>query len=313
MPETPADKIQWHPGFYGAAELEFIDNRGDLEFTPEYSLSKEPIRMDLLIIKKIGSGKIKNEIGRIFKGFNVLEYKSPDDGLTIDDFFKTIGYACLYKGLGQTADAVPAKELTVSLFREAKPKELFKSLEDLGATITEQFPGIYYVNGITMLDTQIVVTSRLRKESHSSLRILSKNAHEDDVRNFLENTEKLDTPGDRDNVEAVLQVSVSANKNIYEKIKEEFKMCEALQNLMKDEINAIVAKAEATAEARGVAKGEARGEARGEANGTLKTKITLIKALMESSNIDVSEAMNRLQITASEREGLKQQIESQTT
>jgi hypothetical protein len=106
---------------------------------------------------------------------------------------------------------------------------------------------------------------------------------------------------------------VSANKNIYEKIKEEFKMCEALQDLMKDEINAIVAKAEATAEARGVAKGEARGEARGEANGTLKTKIALIKALMESSNIDVSEAMNRLQITASEREGLKQQIESQTT
>jgi glyoxylate carboligase len=25
---------------------------------------------------------------------NVLEYKSPEDGLTIDDFYKAVGYAC---------------------------------------------------------------------------------------------------------------------------------------------------------------------------------------------------------------------------
>ena len=90
--------IQWHPGFYGAAEIEFLSNKGDLEFWREFNLSKEPVRMDLLIIKKLTDVKIKNEIGHIFKKLNVAEYKSPDDALTIDDYYKTIGYACLYKG-----------------------------------------------------------------------------------------------------------------------------------------------------------------------------------------------------------------------
>lgn len=59
--------IQWHPGFYGAAELKFLSNKDDLEFLREFNLSKEPIRMDLLIIKKLSDAKIENELGHIFK------------------------------------------------------------------------------------------------------------------------------------------------------------------------------------------------------------------------------------------------------
>lgn len=57
------DKIQWHPAFYGAAELEFRENKKDLTFEREYNLSKEPIRVDLLIIKKVTDAIIRNEIG----------------------------------------------------------------------------------------------------------------------------------------------------------------------------------------------------------------------------------------------------------
>lgn len=59
--------IQWHPGFYGAAELELLSNKDILEFLREYNLSKEPLQMDLLIIKKLSDIQIENEIGRIFK------------------------------------------------------------------------------------------------------------------------------------------------------------------------------------------------------------------------------------------------------
>lgn len=77
MADIPeAVNIQWHPGFYGAAELEFISNKGDLEFQREFNLSKEPIRMDLLIIKKFSNIRTKNEIGHIFRKFNVVEYLS---------------------------------------------------------------------------------------------------------------------------------------------------------------------------------------------------------------------------------------------
>ena len=55
----------------------------------------------LLIIEKRKGVQIQNEIGKIFRGHNIIEYKSPDDGMTIDDFFKTLGYAFLYIGLGE--------------------------------------------------------------------------------------------------------------------------------------------------------------------------------------------------------------------
>ena len=94
--------------------------------------------MDLLIIKKPANVQIENEIGHIFKKYNVVEYKSPDDSLSIDDFYKTTGYACLYKGLGESINEVPAEELTVSIFRESFPRELFKALETSGSTIEEK-------------------------------------------------------------------------------------------------------------------------------------------------------------------------------
>lgn len=139
------DKIQWHPAFYGAAELEFRENKQDLLFEREYNLSKEPIRVDLLIIKKITEAKIHNEIGKIFRKYNVIEYKSPEDGLTIDDYYKTVGYACLYKGLGEKVNQIPAEELTVSLVRDTYPFEMVKELKRMGMEVNERYPGIYYI------------------------------------------------------------------------------------------------------------------------------------------------------------------------
>ena len=232
-----AVNIQWHPGFYGAAELEFISNKGDLEFQREFNLSKEPIRMDLLIIKKLSNIRIKNEIGHIFRKFNVVEYKSHDDALSIDDYYKTVGYACLYKGLGETVDQIPANELTISIFRESYPREMFEAMKNLGLEIKERYPGIYYISGKQALfDTQVVVTKQLDGEMHRTLRVLSKHVKEEDIRRFVEEAIQMSEPGDRNNVDAVLQVSVSANKEIYETIRRCDKvMCEALRELMKED------------------------------------------------------------------------------
>ena len=229
--------ISWHPGFYGAAELEFLSNKGDLEFQREYNLSKEPVRMDLLIIKKLSDARIENELGHIFKKFNVVEYKNPDDALTIDDYYKTVGYACLYKGLGESVDQIPADELTISIFRESCPREMFKAMKKMGLEIEERYPGIYYISGKQALfDTQIVVTKQLEKETHRTLRVLSKHVQEEDVRAFVEKAGKMTEPGDRNNIDAVLQVSVSANREIYEAIRRCDKiMCDALRELMKED------------------------------------------------------------------------------
>ena len=80
--QRPSTKIQWHPAFCAAAELELRFNKDDLEFKREYNLSKKPLQMDLLIIEKRKGVQIQNEIGKIFRGHNIIEYKSPDDGMT---------------------------------------------------------------------------------------------------------------------------------------------------------------------------------------------------------------------------------------
>ena len=45
-------KIQWHPGFVAAMNLEFEENRGDLIYEREYNLNTKPLEIDLLVIKK---------------------------------------------------------------------------------------------------------------------------------------------------------------------------------------------------------------------------------------------------------------------
>ena len=37
-------KIQWHPGFVAAMNLEFAENRGDQEFEPEYNLNRRLVQ-----------------------------------------------------------------------------------------------------------------------------------------------------------------------------------------------------------------------------------------------------------------------------
>ena len=282
-----AKKIQWHPAFYAAAELELKENIEELDLISEYHLSKEPIRIDLLIIKEENADKVmKNEIGHIMRKYNVLEYKGPGDELSIDTLYKTLGYACLYKGYGKTINEIPADELTVSLFREAYPQKLFWELERKGYVLEEKYPGIYYVSGNILFPVQIVVSSRLNRSRHSSLRILSENADIEDIRKFLEQTENMKTPRERNNIDAVLQASVSANYEIYQKVRRANGMCEALRELMKDEIEQDVA----------------RGEMRGRVEGIVDTccdlglpEDAILERLQKKLNISLQTAQEYLQ------------------
>lgn len=71
--------------------------------------------------------------------------------------------------------------------------------------------GIYYITNNLSFPVQVVVTSRLNPETHSSLKILSNHADKKDVERFLAEAEKLSSLESLNNVDAVLQASVSAN------------------------------------------------------------------------------------------------------
>ncbi|MCM1500019.1 MAG: hypothetical protein NC124_16275 [Clostridium sp.] len=155
---------QWHPGFIAALQMELRENREDLEFTEEHNLSKKPLQIDVLVIKKDRDTVIHNGIGKLFRRYNIIEYKSPDDTMGIDVFYKVIAYACLYKNSADKENQYPVGDITVTLLRHNYPRTLMKHLQTEGYTIIKRESGIYEVVGKAMFATQIIVSKELPEE-----------------------------------------------------------------------------------------------------------------------------------------------------
>lgn len=236
-------KIQWHSGFVAAMDLELSVNRDELIYEREYNLNTKPLEIDLLVIKKHSNVQISNEIGRIFQGHNILEYKSPEAHLNIDTFYKTIAYACLYKAYGKTVDERKADDITISIVREAKPEGLFEYLINRGFKVLNPYHGIYYVQNRELFPIQIVVTKELDGDSHTWLRSLSNTLEKEEMRELLERIERLTQTLDRELADAVLEVSIRANQEIVNELKGDESMCQALLEIMEPEINKIVEEA----------------------------------------------------------------------
>ena len=94
-------KKQWHPAFVAAIMLELKENRESLLFEKEYNLNTKPLEIDLLVIKKNTSALLRNEIGELFRGYNIMEFKSPKDHLDIDTIYKAWAYPASIKPTGK--------------------------------------------------------------------------------------------------------------------------------------------------------------------------------------------------------------------
>ena len=221
-----------------------------MKYLQEHELGDEPVRMDMLILKHDRT-LLKDPIGSFFRMHNVLEYKSPADSLSIDDFYKVQGYALLYKGLGKTVDEIPVEELTVSLFRHAYPRELFKNLKHKGFTIEPVYPGVYHISGKISVPTQFVIKSRLPHGEYEAFHALAKDASKEDLIRLLTLTEENPEPGLIDYVRAVLNVSTAINERMFNEIKEEGVMTEAINRIFKKEFEEKEAKGEKRGEKRG--------------------------------------------------------------
>lgn len=247
MENTMEDtKIQWHAAFVSAMDLELAQNRSDLEYYKEYNLNTKPLEVDLLVIKKDAGIEITNEIGKLFRGHNIVEYRSPDDHLNIDSFYKAGAYASLYKSYGKTVDERRAGDITVTLVRERKPSGLFTYFKEHDITYTNPYKGIYQVTNTVLFPTQIIVTKELNSKEHVWLKALSGQMEKQQMRELLEKIEKLDLKIDRELADSVLQVSIGANKQVVEELRGDENMCQALLEIMEPEINKI--KAEVTRE-----------------------------------------------------------------
>ncbi|GMO37144.1 MAG: hypothetical protein Ta2F_13340 [Termitinemataceae bacterium] len=124
---TERDNIKWHPAFVEALQAELIQYKDVLSFESEHNLTSAPLRIDVLIIKKEKDIEIKKKIATSFKAHNIIEYKSPDDYLSINDFYKVYAYLYLYKSF----ENVDITDLTLTFSIICYPREVFKHLQDI--------------------------------------------------------------------------------------------------------------------------------------------------------------------------------------
>ncbi len=235
MKETTKDNqvLQWHPAFYASLQIEFAEEADKLIFENEHQLGTKPKEIDVLIIKKNSKDRIQKNIGRIFRTHNIIEYKSPNDYLSVDDFYKVYGYACFYKADTPREGTIPPEEITISFVSRNYPDKMMKHLQEVRhMDIMEGEQGIYYIDN-DIFQIQLIVTSELPEELNLWLRNLTNDLADSKTIERLLHEYKYHTH--ESNYKSAMNIIINANMQVF---KEVGKMCDALMELMKDELEA---------------------------------------------------------------------------
>ena len=216
-------------------ELELRENKRDLIYEREHNLSKMPLKIDFLVIKKKPNVIIKNEIGDFFLGNNIFEYKSPNDDINVGTFYKALSYACLYKSEAGNVEEILYTDIKLSLVREHKPVNLLKQLAEK-YKVTPKADGIYRIGGM-LFPMQILVTKELNEENHIWVTSLTRTMSRTRAQKLLNNYSALKNDEDKRNADSIVNVASEANIELFKKlIQEGEQMCEELKELLAPEI-----------------------------------------------------------------------------
>ena len=234
---------QWHPAFCSAMRLELSEDAGYLEYMNEYNLNSKPLQIDLLIVKKKEEIELQNEIGKMFRRYNIIEYKSPDDAMNVNTYLKVCAYACLFKTQEEHIDDIKLDEITITMVREKKPKKLLRWFKRNGYRIAENYPGIYYIKKENHFETQVIVSKRLSKKNQKWLTLLSNRLEWEDAERALRQLQKLPQRQKDLYGSAVLEVVKNANEKLFKNMKEDVTMCDFIREFLAEEIEEALQKA----------------------------------------------------------------------
>ena len=223
-------RTRFHYGFYAAMEVEYDLKKIPLTYKQEVELGKAPVRLDFLIIKKGPDVVLQDPIGEFFKQVNIFEYKSPEDGLSIDDFYKVQGYGLIYKGFSHKVNELPIENITLTIVRHTHPRDMLKMLENSGIVVRETYPGIYRFEGKLSIPVQLVVSSQLPIGEYEGVRLLAKGATVENIKNYAEKAIASNNERIKENAGTVIDVCLAVNKNL----KEDKEMYEAVREIFKE-------------------------------------------------------------------------------
>lgn len=243
--------LQWHSAFFAGLQIELKAEAEKLIFENEHMLSNKPMQVDVLIVKKNSEENIQKNIGQIFRRHNIIEYKSPDDYLSIDDFYKVYGYTCFYKSDTGKTNEIKINELTISFVCNRYPRELIKHLkQERNFEVYQHEKGIYYILN-DIFPIQLIITSQLSEDNNLWLKNLTNNIKEYNTTNKL--IQEYDRHSHDELYKSIMNVIVYANKAWFEEAKN---MCEALRELFKDELEEQLQKGFSNGFSDGIEEGE---------------------------------------------------------
>ena len=296
MAKEEKEILQWHPAFYAGIQIEFEEEADKLIFENEHQLGTKPKEIDVLIIKKLPNVQLQKNLGKIFRTHNLIEYKSPTDSLNIDDFYKVFGYACFYKSDTSTVNAISSEEITITFVCKRFPRNMMQELSRLRKLTIQKFDkGIYHING-DLFPIQIIVTSELSDDNNFWLKNLTNDLQDASAPEVL--FRKYQPKQHNTLYKSVMNIIIRANNELFRREKP---MCEALMELMQEEMDALRQQCMAEGLAAGRAKGMAEGRAEGRAEGKkelIQKKLSKGKSRDDSADaleesVDVIEEMIR--------------------
>lgn len=249
-------KIQWHPGFVAAMDMELREDREILKLKSEHNLNRKPLAIDLLVIKKEPYGEIHNEIGKLFRGHNIIEYKSPTDTININTLYKVASYAGLYKSYEPKEGMIKEGDITISIVRETKPEKLFKYFKDNNVKVTMPYKGIYYVDWIPQFPIQLIITKELEQDKHMWIKALTDHMKKADMESLIEKSSEVSNEYEKELVESILEVTLKANSGLAEKLMGDVKMGEMILKV----VQPLILERERKAKKEGIEEGIERGK-----------------------------------------------------
>lgn len=225
------EKLQWHPAFAAALRITLSEEMQYLELQEEYLLSKAPPKIDILVVKKLKEIAIRKKIGRIFRGHNIIEYKSPEDSLSVNDFYKVYGYTCFYQSNTDHVKEIDPEDMTITFVSNCYPREMFRHLDKVrNITVERQSKGIYYLKG-DAIPMQYLNLKELDEDENYWLQALRTNLKAgEEIRTLVSNYEKNRHSKD---YSAVMNLIARAN---WKQMEEEKRMCDALNELFAEEL-----------------------------------------------------------------------------
>ena len=263
-------RLQWHSGFSAALRVELEDELDELCIEDEHMLSKKPMQIDVLVVKKKGEQPIRKNIGRIFRKHNIIESKSPEDYLSINDFYKVYGYTCFYQSETKRVKDIPPEEITMTFICNHYPQKLLEHLKKFkGIEVEKQEAGLYYLLGDSF-PIQLVIVKELSKEENYWLQNLRCNLKTgEEIQEVVRRYEQVKHKAYYSDV---MNLIVRANQK---QMEEEKNMCEALNELFAEELK--------EADLRGRKEGRKEGRSVGQIE---KLKELVQKKLAKNQSIE---------------------------